>query len=91
VTGFTYDSGDFANTMDAGLKLADWGGFAQRAAASKKNRQVARPCVIYYIEDAGVVQRAHGAALRSQRHGDHRRRDVLARAVARHDLRSMRV
>ncbi|MDE3176839.1 MAG: xanthine dehydrogenase family protein molybdopterin-binding subunit [Pseudomonadota bacterium] len=33
--GQVYDSGDFAAVLDAGLKVADWSGFAQREAASK--------------------------------------------------------
>ena len=36
-TNTTYDSGDFAHVMDECLKLADWNGFAKRAAASKKS------------------------------------------------------
>ena len=31
-TGITYDSGDFVHVMDECLKLADWNGFAKRAA-----------------------------------------------------------
>jgi carbon-monoxide dehydrogenase large subunit len=54
VTGFTYDSGDFANTMDETLKLADWGGYAARVEASKKQGKLRGRAVIYYIEDAGV-------------------------------------
>ncbi len=33
--GQVYDSGNFAAVLDAGLKLADWSGFAAREAASK--------------------------------------------------------
>ncbi len=33
--GQVYDSGDFAAVLDAGLKLADWNGFAAREAESK--------------------------------------------------------
>jgi carbon-monoxide dehydrogenase large subunit len=34
--GQTYDTGHFESIMDQGLTLADWNGFAQRAAASEK-------------------------------------------------------
>lgn len=53
-TGFVYDSGDFANTMDEGLKLADWPGYAKRVEASKKDGKLRGRAAIYYIEDAGV-------------------------------------
>ncbi len=53
-TGFVYDSGDFASTMDAGLKLADWPGYAKRADESKKKGKLRGRAVIYYIEDAGI-------------------------------------
>jgi carbon-monoxide dehydrogenase large subunit len=53
-TGFVYDSGDFATTMDAGLKLADWPGYAQRLEESRKNGKLRGRAVIYYLEDAGV-------------------------------------
>jgi carbon-monoxide dehydrogenase large subunit len=33
--GQTYDSGDFEAVLDAGLRLADWSGFAAREAASR--------------------------------------------------------
>jgi carbon-monoxide dehydrogenase large subunit len=36
-TGGTSDSGDFAHVMDECLELADWSGFAARAADSKSN------------------------------------------------------
>jgi aerobic carbon-monoxide dehydrogenase large subunit len=53
-TGFVYDSGDFAATMDEGLKLADWPGYAKRVEESKKTGKLRGRACIYYIEDAGV-------------------------------------
>jgi carbon-monoxide dehydrogenase large subunit len=53
-TGFIYDSGDFANTADQGLKLADWPGYGKRVEASKKAGKLRGRAMIYYIEDAGI-------------------------------------
>jgi carbon-monoxide dehydrogenase large subunit len=38
--GQVYDSGDFGAVLDAGLKLADWDGFAAREAQSKARRKL---------------------------------------------------
>ena len=40
-TGITYDSGDFVHVMDECLKLADWSGFAKRAANRKSTANCA--------------------------------------------------
>jgi carbon-monoxide dehydrogenase large subunit len=53
-TNTTYDSGDFAHVMDDCLKLADWNGFAKRAAASKKNRKLRGRGLCYFLEEASV-------------------------------------
>ncbi len=53
-TNTTYDSGDFAHVMDECLKLADWSGFAKRAAASKKNGKLRGRGICYFLEEASV-------------------------------------
>ncbi|HEX9466381.1 MAG TPA: xanthine dehydrogenase family protein molybdopterin-binding subunit [Alphaproteobacteria bacterium] len=53
-TGFIYDSGDFARTMDEGLKLADWSSYQKRVEESRAKGRLRGRAVIYYIEDAGV-------------------------------------
>src|SRR5712671_689750 len=53
-TGFVYDSGEFAATMDQAIALADWNGYAKRQAASQKNGRLRGRALIYYIEDTGV-------------------------------------
>jgi carbon-monoxide dehydrogenase large subunit len=53
-TGFVYDSGDFAGTMDRCLELADTKGFAARRAASEQRGKRRGRALTYYIEDCGV-------------------------------------
>ena len=53
-TGFVYDSGRFAETMDRCLALADWKGFDMRRAASAKRGKRRGRALTYYIEDCGV-------------------------------------
>ncbi|HEY1979274.1 MAG TPA: xanthine dehydrogenase family protein molybdopterin-binding subunit [Xanthobacteraceae bacterium] len=53
-TGITYDSGDFAHVMDECLKIADWQGFAKRAAESKKNGLLRGRGIGYFLEEAAV-------------------------------------
>jgi carbon-monoxide dehydrogenase large subunit len=53
-TGTTYDSGDFARVMDQCLELADWDGFAGRAAASKQAGKLRGRGLAYFIEEASV-------------------------------------
>ena len=53
-TGFVYDSGEFAATMDRCLDLADWKGFASRRAASERQGKRRGRALTYYIEDCGV-------------------------------------
>jgi carbon-monoxide dehydrogenase large subunit len=53
-TGFVYDSGDFAVTMDRCLELADGTGFASRRAASETHGKRRGRALSYYIEDCGV-------------------------------------
>ena len=51
--GQTYDSGDFATTMAAGMKAADWAGFAARKAESRKRGKLRGIGLSYYIEVCG--------------------------------------
>jgi aerobic carbon-monoxide dehydrogenase large subunit len=53
-TGITYDSGDFVHVMDECLTLADWNGFAKRAAESKKNGKLRGRGIGYFLEEAAV-------------------------------------
>jgi carbon-monoxide dehydrogenase large subunit len=53
-TGTTYDSGDFARVMDECLTLADWSGFAERAAESKQGGKLRGRGFAYFIEEASV-------------------------------------
>ena len=53
-TGITYDSGDFARVMDECLHLADWDGFAKRAAESKRNGKLRGRGIGYFLEEAAV-------------------------------------
>src|SRR5579871_3757523 len=53
-TGITYDSGDFVHVMDECLHLADWNGFAKRAAESKKNGKLRGRGIGYFLEEAAV-------------------------------------
>jgi aerobic carbon-monoxide dehydrogenase large subunit len=53
-TGITYDSGDFVHVMDECLKLADWNGFAKRAAESKKRGKLRGRGIGYFLEEAAV-------------------------------------
>jgi carbon-monoxide dehydrogenase large subunit len=53
-TGFVYDSGEFAATMDRCLELADAKGFAARRAATERRGKRRGRALTYYIEDCGV-------------------------------------
>lgn len=48
--GVTYDSGDYAEAMDAAVRAADWNGFAQRRAASQARGKRRGIAVANYIE-----------------------------------------
>jgi carbon-monoxide dehydrogenase large subunit len=50
----TYDSGKFAQMMDAALALADWKGFAGRAAASKSCGKLRGQGIATFIEWTGA-------------------------------------
>ena len=85
-TNTTYDSGDFAHVMDECLKLADWDGLRQARRRVEEERQAARPRPLLFPRRGVDLQRPHGAALRSERHGDDRRRHPFARPGPRHRL-----
>jgi aerobic carbon-monoxide dehydrogenase large subunit len=53
-SGIAYDSGEFKRVMEESLKLADWDGFAKRAAASKKNGKLRGRGIGYFIEEAAI-------------------------------------
>jgi carbon-monoxide dehydrogenase large subunit len=53
VIGTTYDSGDFATVVDAGLKLADYAGFKARKKESKKKGLLRGLGVCFVLEHAG--------------------------------------
>ena len=53
-TGFVYDSGEFAATLDGCLAMADTQGFAERRAASEGRGRRRGRALTYYIEDCGV-------------------------------------
>jgi aerobic carbon-monoxide dehydrogenase large subunit len=53
-SGIAYDSGEFMRVMDECLKLADWSGFAKRAAQSKKDGRLRGRGIGYFIEEAAI-------------------------------------
>ena len=53
-SGISYDSGEFKRVMEESLKLADWDGFAKRAAASKKAGKLRGRGIGYFIEEAAI-------------------------------------
>src|SRR5262245_46342981 len=53
-SGIAFDSGEFMRVMDECLKLADWNGFAKRAAESKKNGMLRGRGIGYFIEEAAI-------------------------------------
>ncbi|MDP6352031.1 MAG: xanthine dehydrogenase family protein molybdopterin-binding subunit [Alphaproteobacteria bacterium] len=61
--GLIYDSGQFADNLDAGLARADWDGFAARRAAAEQRGRLRGIGFTNYVErcGAGVTQ---GAELR---------------------------
>ena len=78
-SGMTYDSGDFMHVMDECLKLADWNGFAKRAAASKKNGKLRGRGVGYFLEEAAVFNDRMVLRFDPSGTADHRRRHPFAR------------
>ncbi len=52
-TGRVYDSGDFAGAMARAQEIADWKGFAKRAAASRRAGKLRGIGIATYIEACG--------------------------------------
>jgi carbon-monoxide dehydrogenase large subunit len=52
-TGKVYDSGDFAGVMARGQEIADWAGFAKRAAQSKRVGRLRGIGIATYVEACG--------------------------------------
>jgi carbon-monoxide dehydrogenase large subunit len=52
-TGKVYDSGDFAGVMARGQEIADWAGFAKRAAQSKRGGRLRGIGIATYVEACG--------------------------------------
>ncbi|MEO8508419.1 MAG: xanthine dehydrogenase family protein molybdopterin-binding subunit [Betaproteobacteria bacterium] len=50
----TYDTGQFERVLDRGLALADWSGYAQRAAASKARGQLRGRGIATFVEWTGA-------------------------------------
>src|SRR5271165_5653419 len=50
-----YDSGDYFATLDAALKVADWGGFAARKAAAKAQGKLRGIGISTYLEACGIA------------------------------------
>jgi len=50
----TYDTGQFEKVMDAALKLADWNGFARRAAASRARGRLRGQGIATFLEWTGA-------------------------------------
>ena len=55
--GITYDNGEYADGMDAAMKLADWKGFAARRAEARKRGKYRGLGLANYIEGAGGAPR----------------------------------
>ncbi len=53
-TGKVYDSGDFAGTLARAQQLADWDGFAKRAAQSKRAGRIRGIGIATYVEACGA-------------------------------------
>ncbi len=59
-SGIAYDSGEFMRVMDDCLQLADWNGFAARAAESKRNGKLRGRGIGYFIEEAAIFNERMG-------------------------------
>ena len=53
-TGWTYDSGNFAAALEKCQALADWSGYAARAAASEKRGRRRGRAIVYYVDNTGI-------------------------------------
>jgi carbon-monoxide dehydrogenase large subunit len=68
-TGKVYDSGDFAGCLARAQELADWNGFAKRAASSKRAGRLRGIGIATYIEACGA-NGPETAIVRLDRDGD---------------------
>jgi carbon-monoxide dehydrogenase large subunit len=57
--GMTYDSGDYAKSMDRAIALADWKGFAKRKRESKRNGKLRGIGLANYIESTSGSPREY--------------------------------
>src|SRR3954453_8799054 len=53
-TGNVFDSGEFLQTHDMTVALADWAGYDARVKQSQADGKLGGRALIYYIEDAGI-------------------------------------
>jgi carbon-monoxide dehydrogenase large subunit len=53
-TGNVFDSGEFLQTHEMTVALADWAGYDARVKQSKADGKLRGRALIYYIEDAGI-------------------------------------
>ena len=68
---------------------ADWNGLRRAAHAQRRRAASCAAARVTYLHRAGRhLQRAHGSALRSERHGHHPRRHAFARPGPRDDVRA---
>ena len=85
-TNTTYDSGDFVACDGRVPQACGLERLFQARGGVEEGRQAARPRHLLFPGGGVGLQRPHGAALRPERHGDHRRRHPFARAGPRHRL-----
>ncbi len=57
--GLTYDSGDYAHSMDRAIALSDWKGFAKRKRESKRNGKLRGIGLANYIEATSGAPREY--------------------------------
>ncbi|MFL9823588.1 xanthine dehydrogenase family protein molybdopterin-binding subunit [Rhodoplanes sp. SY1] len=67
-TGKVYDSGDFAAHMARAQEIADWNGFAHRAATARRHGKLRGIALATYVEACGTVG-PETATLRLDRDG----------------------
>ena len=53
-TGWTYDSGDYPAAMTKCQALADWDGYAARAAATAAGGRLRGRSIVYYTDNTGI-------------------------------------
>jgi aerobic carbon-monoxide dehydrogenase large subunit len=53
-TGWTYDTGNYADALAKCQKIADWQGYAARKTASEKNGKKRGRGIVYYVDNTGI-------------------------------------